>query len=187
MIEAAGHPGRGHRAGRADSGLGPQSHRLRPVRHHLRSSASSVAIADRIGACVDTTASVCQPASTMAFQNVGEATCSLGEVKNRADLVIFWGSDPVESHPRHWGRYSAMPEVCFIPKEPRSGPSSSWTSANPKSARRRGHLPPEFEPAKDFEALWILRGLVKGLDVHRSRRRRAGIIRWSRSRIWLSG
>ena len=65
---------------------------------------AAVALADRIGACIDTTASVCHAPSTMALQNVGEVTCSLGEVKNRADLVIFWGSDPVESHPRHWGR-----------------------------------------------------------------------------------
>ena len=62
----------------------------------------AVGIADRIGGCVDTTTSVCHGPSGMAFQGVGEVTCSLGEVKNRADLVIFWGSNPAESHPRHW-------------------------------------------------------------------------------------
>src|SRR5206468_9996357 len=70
----------------------------------------AVSIADRIGGCVDTTTSVCHGPSGMAFQGVGEVTCSLGEVKNRADLVIFWGSNPAESHPRHWGRYSTMPK-----------------------------------------------------------------------------
>src|SRR4029077_4698410 len=53
----------------------------------------AVAIADRIGGCIDTTTSVCHGPSGMAFQGVGEVTCSLGEVKNRADLVIFWGSN----------------------------------------------------------------------------------------------
>src|SRR5262245_57586451 len=57
----------------------------------------AVAIADRVGACVDTTTSVCHGPSGMAFQGVGEVTCTLGEVKNRAHLVIFWGSNPAES------------------------------------------------------------------------------------------
>ena len=51
----------------------------------------------------------------MATQEVGESTCTLGEVKNRADLVIFWGSNPVESHPRHFERYSVLPQGRFIP------------------------------------------------------------------------
>ena len=41
----------------------------------------------------------------MALQQVGESTCTLGEVRNRADLVIVWGSDPVVTHPRHLERY----------------------------------------------------------------------------------
>src|SRR5213082_225909 len=59
----------------------------------------AVGLADRIGACVDTTTSVCHGPYGMAFQGVGEVTCTLGEVKNRADLVVFWGRNPVESHP----------------------------------------------------------------------------------------
>src|SRR5258708_14796471 len=54
----------------------------------------AVAIADRIGGCIDTTTSVCHGPSGMAFQGVGEVTCSLREAKNRADLVLFWRSHP---------------------------------------------------------------------------------------------
>ena len=75
----------------------------------------AVAIADRIGGCIDTTTSVCHGPSGMAFQGVGEVTCSLGEVRNRADLVIFWGVDPLESHPRHFERYSVWPAGEFLP------------------------------------------------------------------------
>ena len=35
--------------------------------------------------------------------------------RNRADLVIFWGSNPAESHPRHLTRYSTMPKGLFVP------------------------------------------------------------------------
>ena len=57
----------------------------------------AVAIADRIGGNVDTTTSVCHGPSGMAFQGVGESTGSLGEITNRADLIIFWGGNPAEA------------------------------------------------------------------------------------------
>ena len=62
---------------------------------------AAVALADRLGGVVDTTASLCHGPSIMAVQSVGESTCSLGEIRNRADLVIYWGCDPAVSHPRH--------------------------------------------------------------------------------------
>ena len=33
-----------------------------------------------------------------------ESPASLGEIKNRADMVVFWGGNPAESHPRHFTR-----------------------------------------------------------------------------------
>ena len=51
----------------------------------------AVAITDYIKGNIDTTTSVCHGPSGLAFQGVGESTSTLGEVKNRADLVIYWG------------------------------------------------------------------------------------------------
>jgi formylmethanofuran dehydrogenase subunit B len=51
-----------------------------------------------------------------AFQNEGRASATLGEVKNRADVVVFWGCDPVTTHPRHWDRYSVTPKGRFVPE-----------------------------------------------------------------------
>lgn len=124
----------------------------------------AVAIADRIGACVDTTTSVCHGPSGMAFQGVGEVTCSLGEVKNRADLVIFWGSNPAESHPRHWGRYSTMPKGLFVPHGRKD------RTVVVVDVRRSKSVPAadiflQIKPRKDFEALWALRALVKGVQL----------------------
>ena len=59
---------------------------------------AAIRLADQIRANIDTTASLCHAPSVMAIQEVGESTCTLGEIKNRADLVIFWGVDPVRSH-----------------------------------------------------------------------------------------
>lgn len=66
---------------------------------------AAVALADRLGATVDTTASTGHAPSIMALQQVGESTCTLGEVRQRADLVVYWGSDPDTTHPRHRERY----------------------------------------------------------------------------------
>ena len=75
-------------------------------------------LADRLGATIDTTASLGHAPSVMAIQQAGESTCTLGEIKNRADLVIFWGSDPVETHPRHLERYSTRATRNVAPLTP---------------------------------------------------------------------
>jgi formylmethanofuran dehydrogenase subunit B len=75
---------------------------------------AAVRLADQLGATIDTAASTCHAPSIMAVQAVGESTSSLGEVKNRADLVVYWGSNPLESHPRHFERYVEAAGM-FIP------------------------------------------------------------------------
>ncbi len=124
----------------------------------------AVAIADRVGACVDTTTSVCHGPSGMAFQGVGEVTCSLGEVKNRADLVIFWGSNPAESHPRHMTRYSTMPKGLFVPRGRKDRTVVLVDVRRTKSAPA-ADIFLQIKPRKDFEALWALRALVKGVSL----------------------
>jgi formylmethanofuran dehydrogenase subunit B len=124
----------------------------------------AVSIADRIGGCVDTTTSVCHGPSGMAFQGVGEVTCSLGEVKNRADLVIFWGSNPAESHPRHFTKYSIMPKGQFVPNGRKDRTVVLVDVRKTKSAKA-ADIFLQIKPRKDFEVLWALRALVKGIEL----------------------
>jgi formylmethanofuran dehydrogenase subunit B len=65
----------------------------------------AIQLAEQLGAIVDTAATLEQAQTLLALQQVGESTCSLGEVRNRADLVIYWGTNPVKTHPRHLERY----------------------------------------------------------------------------------
>ncbi len=113
----------------------------------------AVAIADWIGGCIDTTSHVSDGASAVAFQEVGQVTCTLGEIRNRGDLIVFWGSDPAESHPRHFKRYSLTPHGTFLPrgredrdcvvvdvsrtKTPRR-PTCSFQSSRAKTSRPSG-------------------------------------------------
>jgi formylmethanofuran dehydrogenase subunit B len=124
----------------------------------------AVSIADWIGSNVDTTTSVCHGPSGMAFQAVGEVTCSLGEVRNRGDLIIFWGSNPAESHPRHFTRYSLMPKGMFLPGGRKDRTCVVIDVRKTKSAKAADIFIP-IAPRKDFEALWILRALAKEIEL----------------------
>lgn len=124
----------------------------------------AVAITDIIRGTVDTTTSVCHGPSGLAFQGVGESTMTLGEVKNRADLVIYWGGNPAESHPRHFGRYAVTPKGMFTP----NGKKDRYVVL--VDVRRTPSAPAanlflQVKPGKDFEVLWALRALVKGRRV----------------------
>ena len=124
---------------------------------------AAVALADRLGATIDTTASEGHAPSILALQQSGESTCSLGEVRNRADLVIYWGSDPTESHPRHMERYSMEPTGLHIPRG-RADRTLVVVDTKPTatSAQADWFLP--IEEGRDLEAFWTLRGLLRGIE-----------------------
>src|SRR5262249_2921371 len=107
------------------------------------------------------TASLGHAPSVVALQDAGESTCSLGEVRNRADLVVFWGSDPLASHPRHLERYSLDPVGEMVPGG-RAGPPPAVATARRTATTERADLFLPVEPGRDFEALWTLRALLRG-------------------------
>jgi formylmethanofuran dehydrogenase subunit B len=120
----------------------------------------AVRLADRLGATIDTTASRCHAPSIMAIQEVGESTCSLGEVKNRCDLVIFWGADPQVSHPRHAERYSVFPPGMFLPRGRQDRTVVVVADAPNASCELADQFIP-IQEGQDFEAIWTLRCLIR--------------------------
>ena len=122
---------------------------------------AATALADRLGATIDTTASTGHAPSIMALQQVGESTSTLGEVRNRADLVIFWGSDPMVTHPRHLERYSADPVGRFVPGGRRDRFIVVVDDRETETAKVADCFI-KVEPGRHWEALWRLRMLVKG-------------------------
>ena len=121
----------------------------------------AVAISDLIGGTIDTTTSVCHGPSGIAFEGVGESTCTLGEIKNRADLVIFWGGNPAESHPRLFARYTIMPKGMFTPNGRKDRTVVLVDVRKTKSAPV-ADIFLQVKPGRDFELLWALRALVRG-------------------------
>ena len=73
-----------------------------------------LALADQLGGRVWLDRSEGDLGRIAAFSQVGRVSATLGEVKNRADVVVFIGADPLTSHPRHWERYSVRTSGRFI-------------------------------------------------------------------------
>lgn len=113
----------------------------------------AVALAERIGATIDTTASTGHATSIMALQQVGESTCTLGEAKQRADLVIYWGCDPHRTHPRHRERY--------VPQ--REGRKFVFVNEN-EPIVRDSDVAICIAPGDHWDSLAKLRLLVRGVE-----------------------
>jgi formylmethanofuran dehydrogenase subunit B len=72
-----------------------------------------IELAEEINGIIDNTSTICHGPSTLSTQDVGMASSTLGQIRHRADLIIYWGSNPWSAHPRHIERYTAFPEGRF--------------------------------------------------------------------------
>lgn len=138
----------------------------RPLIYGLSSTecgaiAKAVEMAELLGGVVDNTSSVCHGPTILALQAVGESKSTLGEIKNRADLIVFWGCNPTEAHLRHLIRYSGMPRGVFTPQG-RKGRYIVTVDVRETKMRRLSDLFLKIEVNSDFELLSALRATVRG-------------------------
>jgi formylmethanofuran dehydrogenase subunit B len=75
---------------------------------------AAIAVADVLGTALDSITSATASAGLLAAQRRGRATATLGEIRNRADTVMFWGFDPATRYPRFTSRYLPDPDGLFI-------------------------------------------------------------------------
>ncbi len=70
-------------------------------------------LAEEVGGVIDNTSTICHGPSILSIQDIGISSCTLGQLRHRADLVFYWGSNPWSSHPRHIERYTMFSEGRF--------------------------------------------------------------------------
>lgn len=125
--------------------------------------AVGVELAEEAGAVIDNTASVCHGPSVLGLQDVGYPICTFGEVKNRADVVVYWGCNPMHAHPRHLSRNvfsrgffreRGRADRTLIVVDPRKSDSSKLADI---------HLQLDFD--KDYELLDAIRSVARGKDI----------------------
>lgn len=141
----------------------------RPLIYGLSSTeckaiAKAVEIAEYTGGVLDNTSSVCHGPTILALQQVGESKSTLGEVKNRADLVIFWGSNPSEAHLRHIVRYSVTPKGLYVP-EGKKGRKIVVVDVRETRTARMADKFIKIDHNSDFELLLTLRAIVRGENI----------------------
>jgi formylmethanofuran dehydrogenase subunit B len=76
---------------------------------------ASVAIADQLHAFIDGVTSATASEGILAAQRRGRAGATLGEIRNRADLLVFWAVDPALGYPRFQSRYAPDPAGVHVP------------------------------------------------------------------------
>ncbi len=140
-----------------------------PLIYGLSSTATeaqrkAVQLADRLGAIIDTTSSVCHGPTALAMQAVGEPSCTLGEVRNRADLLIFWGCNPAESHLRHFSRYSLTPKGTLTPNG-RQDRTMIVVDVRPTASTKKADRFLQVQAGADFEVLTVLRALIQEKEI----------------------
>lgn len=125
---------------------------------------AAVALADQIGGCVDWTISAHDAASTLALQTGGSVTATLGEVAQRADMVLLWGANLPQTHPRHFERYSLEPTSLWITG--RQGRTLVAVDHGQSEAMSQADMSLSVKQSGEYAAMVVLRALNAGVDLN---------------------
>jgi formylmethanofuran dehydrogenase subunit B len=130
------------------------------------SQRAAMMLAERLGAVIDSHTSLTYGPGKIAGQLTGKLTCTLGEVKNRADFVVYWGTNPVVSHPRHFNKYALRAKGKFVPRGRKNRTMVLVDVRDTPSARASDQFL-QIRPGADLEVLTSLRALVNDRTVDR--------------------
>ncbi len=96
----------------------------------------------------------------------GKVSCTLGEVKNLADFIVYWGGNPAECHPRHFTKYTLTQKGKFVPNG-RKGRTMVLVDIRETPSGRAADIFLQIRPTKDFEVITALRAIIKNQRVDR--------------------
>jgi formylmethanofuran dehydrogenase subunit B len=117
-------------------------------------------LAEWAGGVMDNTTTVCHGPTLLAVHDIGEISASLGEIMQRADLVIYWGSNAVHSHPHHVMRYSAMSKGRF--RLSRKDRTMVVVDVRKTDTAKLADQFIQITPNSDYEFMCALRMAVRG-------------------------
>ena len=132
-----------------------------------------VAIADRLHAAIDSLAATSATA-VLAAQRRGRAGATLGEIRQRADLVVFWAVDPSARYPRYGSRYAVEPRGVAAPQGRKDRTLIAvdvGEALGPADADGRLAI----APADEVDSLEIMRATVQGRTVGEEARFRTAV------------
>lgn len=117
-------------------------------------------LCETIGGVYDQCASVCHGPSIVAVAGVGAPGATLGQIKNRADLIIYWGCNPMEAHPRHMSRYSIFPRGYFRSKG-REDRKFVVVDVRKTNSANIADMFVQVEPNQDYAVISAIRAILR--------------------------
>jgi formylmethanofuran dehydrogenase subunit B len=121
---------------------------------------AAVALADLLAATVDSATSPTAAEGLLAAQRRGRAGATLGELRNRADVLLFWGMDPGPRYPRFMARY-VDPAGTHVP-EGRRGRILIGVGVGSDSAPKGVDLTLTLDPSEEITMLSLMRASLQG-------------------------
>jgi formylmethanofuran dehydrogenase subunit B len=122
-----------------------------------------VELAEEAGGFIDNTTSTCHGPAILGIHEIGESSCTLGEIRHRADLVVYWGCNPVHAHPLHMPRYTVLSKGRF--RRSRSERTLVVVDVRKTDTAKLADVFVQTEPNKDYELLSALRAAVRGDEI----------------------
>jgi formylmethanofuran dehydrogenase subunit B len=142
----------------------------RPLLHGFQGATvedarAAVALADRLGAVVatDETADVWPGAPAIPLR--GASTATLGEIRDRSQLVVIWREDPMSTHPRlldRLGLGGGSPSPRGVPR------TLVVVDDRDTATARRADLQLRWGSERDLEALNYLHALQRRVTLRES-------------------
>jgi formylmethanofuran dehydrogenase subunit B len=118
------------------------------------------ALADLLRARLDSVTTATALPFVLAGQSRGHAAATLGEVRNRADVVVFWGLDLAGRYPRFASRYAPDPHGVFTP-EGRGSRTVIAVDVGAATATVDADHRITIDPADELAALTALEALTR--------------------------
>jgi formylmethanofuran dehydrogenase subunit B len=122
-----------------------------------RAQRTAIAVADELRAEVDGATSDTAASGVLAAQRHGRAGATLGEIRNRADVMLFWAVDPRERYPRFLERYAAAGQATHARAR-----THVSVSVGSDRGPAKADLAAEFAPELELEALAVMRAVARG-------------------------
>jgi formylmethanofuran dehydrogenase subunit B len=125
---------------------------------------AGLSVADLLEATVDSDTSATAANGLITAQRRGRASATLGEVRNRGDVFLFWGVDPRERYPRFLSRYSVEPIGTQVP-DGRRGRYVIAVSIGADQALEPADSRIELPTDQEIAALSLIRAAVLGNSI----------------------
>ena len=122
-------------------------------------------IADYLGGIVDNNVSMCHGPTVLGIQQRGMPSNTIGQVKNRADTIVFWGTNPMESHPAHESKRSVFPMGFF---RERGREDRKIIVADPRftNTAKQADLYVKVRPNYDVPLFNAMRAVLRGYELN---------------------